>query len=134
MHILAGPAQLCPVIAAQGSTTHNRNLHQGNKKGAPKKSERPERSWKLLRAENRVLGGFRDLELDDALGRDLDGGAGGGIAANAGGAVFELQLAEAGQGESVLCVLVRESREVLEVLNGLLLGDADFFSQRGSDL
>ena len=53
---------------------------------------------RLLRAEDRVLGGFGDAELHDALGRDLDGGAGGGVASLAGFAVHENQFAEAGEG------------------------------------
>jgi len=89
---------------------------------------------KLLGAEDGILGRFGDLELHDALGGDLDGGAGGRIAANAGSAVFKLQLAEAGQREGVLRVLVRQAREVFEVLDGLLLGDANLFSERGGDL
>ena len=66
---------------------------------------------KLLRAEDRVLGGFGDLELHDALGRNLDLFAGGGIASEAGGAVFQFELAEPGQRESVLRILVRQLRQ-----------------------
>ena len=59
-------------------------------------------------AEDRVLGGFGHLELHDALGRNLDLLAGGGIAAETGGAVFQFQFAEAGQRE--LCGRRRYAR------------------------
>ena len=62
----------------------------------------------LLRAEDGVLGGFGDAELHDALGRDLDSFPGSGIAADAGGAIHQHQLAETGQRESVLSILVSE--------------------------
>ena len=47
---------------------------------------------KLLGAEDRVLRGFGDAELHDALGRDLDGLSGLGVAAHAGGAVLSTSL------------------------------------------
>ena len=60
----------------------------------------------LLGAEDGVLGGLGDAELDDALGRDLNLFPGGRIAADAGGTIHQDELAEPGQGESILGVLV----------------------------
>src|SRR5579883_2794523 len=88
----------------------------------------------LLRAEDGVLGRFGDLELHNALGRNLDLLAGGRVTAEAGGAVLQLQLAKAGQRESVLGVFVGQISERLEILDGLLFGDADLLSERRSDL
>ena len=79
-------------------------------------------------AEDRVLRGFGDAEFHDALGLDLDGFAGLGIAAHAGGAVFEDELADAGQRESVLRVLVGERGEMVEDFAGLLFWRAAAFS------
>src|SRR6185369_8995455 len=62
----------------------------------------------LLGAEDGVLGGFGDAELHHALGRNLDRCAGGRVAANAGGAVHQDQLAQARQRESVLGLLVSQ--------------------------
>jgi hypothetical protein len=78
---------------------------------------------KLLAAEDRVLRGFGDAELHDALGLDLDGLAGLRVAAHAGGAVLEDELADAGQREGVFRVLVSERGEVFENFAGLFLGD-----------
>ena len=52
----------------------------------------------LLGAEDGVLGGLGDAELHDALGRDLDLFAGGRVAADAGLAVHQDELAEARAG------------------------------------
>src|SRR6185369_16637770 len=84
----------------------------------------------LLRAEDRILGGFGDAELDDALGRNLNLLAGGRVAADAGFAIHEHQFAEARKSEGVLCVFVREVRDMIEDLGGLLFRDAIFFSDR----
>jgi len=88
----------------------------------------------LLRAEDRVFGGFGHLELHDALGGNLDGFAGGRITALASGAVFQLQLAEAREGEGVLGILVSQIGQRFEILDGLLFGDADLLRERGRDL
>ena len=53
-------------------------------------------------AQDRVLGGLGDAELDHALGRDLDRGPGGGIAAHPRFAVDQNELADARQHEGVL--------------------------------
>src|SRR5690242_7517491 len=89
---------------------------------------------RLLGAEDRVFSGFGDLELHNALGRDLDRFAGGGVAADTGGAVLELELAETGQREGILRVFVRQLRELIEILDGLFFRDANFLSERGRDL
>ena len=106
-----------------------------NKK-APRKI--PERCaiWKLklLPAEDGILGRLGDAELHDALGRDLDGFAGLGVAAQAGGAVAEHKLADAGQGECVFRVLVGERGNMVENFDGLLFGETVFLRDEGGDL
>jgi len=89
---------------------------------------------KLLGAEDRVLGGLGDAELDDALGLDLDLFAGLGVAANAGGAVFEDELADARKGESVFGVLVSERGNVIKNFNRLLLRDLGLLGNESCDL
>src|SRR5262245_39106520 len=104
---------------------------------AKRRSEHSERLLKiqrLLRAEDGIFGGLGDLEFDDAFGWDLDLLTGGGIAAEACGAVFQFEFAEAREREGVLGVLVSELRQFIEVLDRLFFGDTGFFSQRGSDL
>ena len=76
---------------------------------------------KLLGAKDRILCGFGDAEFHDALGLDLDGFAGLGVASHAGGAVFQYELADAGQREGVLRVLIGERGEVVEDFASLLL-------------
>src|SRR6185437_4098287 len=107
-------------------------LHQ--RKRRSESSERLVESNGLLRAENGVLGGFGHLELHHALGGNLDGFAGRRIAALASGAVLELELAEAGQRESVLGVLVSQISQRFEILDGLLLRDANLLGERRGDL
>ena len=63
---------------------------------------------KLLRAEDRVFGGFGHAELHHALGGDLDGLAGGGVAAHASLAIDQNQLAQPGQRKAVLGVLISQ--------------------------
>jgi len=75
---------------------------------------------KLLGTEDRVLRGLGDAELHHTLGLDLDGFAGLGVAAHAGGAVLQHQLADAGQSESILRVLVGEFRDAVENLDDRL--------------
>ena len=106
----------------------------GNKKGTLTNQSACERDAELLGSEDRVLGGLGHAELHNLLGRDLDGGAGGRVTADAGLAVHEDQLAEPGKGEAVLGILVGELGNVIEDFDGLLLGDAGFFSDRSSDL
>src|SRR5436190_24075260 len=75
----------------------------------------------LLGAEDRVLAGFRDTELHDLLGRDVDLFAGGRITSDTRLAVHEHQLAETRQRETVLRILVREISDDFEDLHRLLL-------------
>src|SRR5438132_530565 len=76
----------------------------------------------LLLAKHRVLQGFRDPELQHALGRDLQGLAGLRVAPHAGLAVGEDELAEAGEDEAVLGLLGREANEVVHHFPDLFLG------------
>src|ERR1051326_2360349 len=70
-------------------------------------SRRPRRRLLLAdEAEDRVLRGFRDAELHDLLGRDLDRLARRRVAADARLAVHEHEFAEAGDGEALLRFLV----------------------------
>ena len=96
----------------------------------------PDRKRKLilLRAEDRVLGGFGNAELHDALGLDLNGFAGGGVATHARLAIDQHQFAETRQGEGVLGVLVRELRNEFENLRRCFLGEAALFSEFSCDL
>src|SRR5262249_12437181 len=94
----------------------------------------PEKTVRLLGAEDGVLRGFGDAEFHDALGRDLDLFAGGGIAADAGLAIDEHEFAEARQGEAVLGVLVGKLGDLLEDLSGLFLGDIALFGDSCRDL
>ena len=84
----------------------------------------PIRRALLLAAEDRVLRGLRHAELHDALRRDLDRFAGRGVAAHARLAVHEHELAETGQRERVLRLLVGESGELLEKRRRGLLREA----------
>ena len=88
----------------------------------------------LLLAEDGVLRGLGHAELHNLLSRDLDGRASGGVATLTRLAVHENELAQAGQCEAVLGVLVRECRDALERGNRLLLGDSDSVGDRGCDL
>ena len=88
----------------------------------------------LLHAQNRVLGGFGHAEFHDALGRDLDGRASSGVAADAGLAVNQHQFAQSGQGEGVFGVLVRQFRNLFENFHGHLFGDAVLFGDFSCDL
>jgi len=90
--------------------------------------------WKLLGAEDRVLGGLGDAELDHALGLDLDLFAGLGVAADAGGAVFQDELANAREGEGVLGVLVSQRGNVIQNFNGLFFGELRLLGDEGGDL
>src|ERR1039457_3360570 len=62
----------------------------------------------LLHAENRILGRLGDTKLHDAFGLDLNRFAGGRIAADAGLAIDQHELAETGDGEGVFGVLVSQ--------------------------
>src|SRR5262245_3626261 len=117
-----------PMGEGKGEGSHSRN-----KKGAPT-AERLLKIQKLLRAEDRVFGGFGHLELHHALGRNLNLLAGRGIASEAGGAVFQFQFAKAGQREGVLGILVSKLGQLIQILDRLLLADADLFSHCRSDL
>jgi hypothetical protein len=88
----------------------------------------------LLDAEDGIFGGFGHAELDDALGGNLNGLASLRVAAHAGGAIFQDQLANAGQGESVLRVFVSKLRQMVEDFSGLLFGELRLFRDRGNEL
>jgi glutathione S-transferase len=88
----------------------------------------------LLRAQNGVLRGFGDAEFHDAFGCDLDGFAGLWVAAHTGGPVAEHELADAGQREGILRVLVGKRGEVIKNFRRLLLGECSFLSNCGDEL
>ena len=87
-----------------------------------------------LAAEDGVFRGFGDAEFDDFLGLDLDGFAGLGVAADAGGAGFQDELADAGQGEGVLRMLVGEAGDEVEDFHGLFFGNLAFFRNDRGEL
>ena len=89
---------------------------------------------KLLGAEDGVFRGFGDAELHDALGLDLDLFAGLRIAADAGGAVFQDELADARQCERILRMLVREGGDLIEDFDGLFFGKTVFLGDERGDL
>ena len=70
----------------------------------------------------------------NALRRNLDLFASRGIAAEAGSAVLELQLAEARQREGVLSILVSQISQRFEVLDRLLFRDPNLLRECGGDL
>jgi hypothetical protein len=74
--------------------------------------------------------------LDDFLGRDLDGGAGLGVAADARLAGSNLDGDKAGEGElvSLFDRLGGQFGKLGQDHSGLLFGGADFFCQVGDDL
>ena len=88
----------------------------------------------LLGAQDGVFGGFGDAELDHFLGRNLDGGAGGGVASHARFAVDQDELAQAGEREGVLGVFVRQLRDHFQDLHGLFFCEFSRFSNGGGDL
>ena len=99
------------------------------------KSKRLEKNCELfLNAEDRVLRGLGDAEFHDALGFDLDLFAGLRVATDAGGAVLEDELADAGQGESVFRVLVGERGDEVEDLDGLFFGETVLLGDELGDL
>ena len=77
----------------------------------------------LIRAQDGVLGSFGHAELHDALGFDLDRFARCRVASDARFAIDQNQLAETGQGESVLGVLVGYLRDEFKNLRRRFLGD-----------
>ncbi len=104
------------------------------KKGTLKDQSACARTAGLLGAEDRILGGFGDAELNHALGRDLDLFAGRGIAADARGTIHQHEFSQAGQGELVLGVFVGQLSDALENLAGLLFGESILFSDCGGHL
>src|SRR5690606_9800605 len=88
----------------------------------------------LLRAGDRVLGGLGHAELHDLLGGNLDRRAGGGVAAHARLAAHENELAQAGNGEAVLRVLVGELGKGFEKAADLNLGEFGGVRDLGDDL
>jgi len=89
---------------------------------------------KLFRPEDGVFGSLGHAELDHALGGDLDGFARGRITADASFAVDELQLAETGNGEVILGLLVSELNDRLNDLRRCLLADVILRGDFGDDL
>jgi hypothetical protein len=89
---------------------------------------------KLLGAEDGVLRGFGDAELDDALGGNLDGFPGLRVATHARSAVLQNELADARQGESVFGVLVSERGKMVEDFDSLLFGETVFVGKETGDL
>ncbi len=59
-----------------------------------------------------VLRRLCEPEFKDFFGRDLYGSAGLGVPAHAGGALHKNHLADPGQGERVLCLLVGEGSQL----------------------
>ena len=88
----------------------------------------------FLHAENRVLGRLGDAELHDFLGLDLDCLASRRITSDARLAIDQDELAEAGDGERVLGVLVGEAGELFKDFDGLLFGEAVLFRDCSGDL
>ena len=88
----------------------------------------------LLCAQNCVLGSLGHAELNDALGFDLDGFAGGGVATHARLAVDQNQFAQAREGEGVLGVFVGEVSDAGQDFISLLLAEAVLFRDGRDDL
>jgi hypothetical protein len=106
----------------------------GKKKAATRRLRPVANSSPLCVAQDGVFAGLGHAEFDDPLGRDLDGRAGGRIAAHARLAVHQDKLAQAGNGEAVLGVLVGHRHQSLERQARLLLRDSDRFGHAGHDL
>ena len=105
------------------------------KRGTLKGSECLEKRERgLLGAEDRVLGRLGHAEFHDALGFDLDGRAGGRIAAGAGFAIHQNQFAQAGQGESIFGMLVCQLGDGFQNLHGGFLGEIILGCDFGGDL
>src|SRR5262249_9025878 len=81
-----------------------------NERGPPRKREGPSvLSFRnVLPGADRFLRGLRDAELEDGLGRNLDGLAGLRIAAHALLALHDHELADAREGEALLRLAIRE--------------------------
>jgi len=160
MDFLSGATEHGAVVAPHGPATDNGDFHHSKsssfpfppprsrfdyenddeedfetKKSALKIPERPrDKLSELLAAEDGVFRGFGDAELHDSLGRDRNGFAGLGVAAHAGGAVLQHELADARQREGVLRVLVGEGGDVFEDFHRLLFGDLSLLSNCGGEL
>ena len=106
----------------------------GQKKGTLRIQSALMMKKELLGAQDGVFGGLGDAEFHDALGGDLDGFAGGRIAAHARFAVDQDELAQTRQGEGVLGVLVSQIRNELENLGRGFLGNAVFLRDCSGDL
>ena len=91
-------------------------------------------SRQSLRTQDRILGLLGHAELCHALDRDLDGLARRRVASHSRLAIDQHQLAQAGQGEGVLGVLVGERSDELQNICGGLLGDTGLVGDLGSDL
>ena len=88
----------------------------------------------LLSAKDGVFGRFGDAELHDLLRLDLNRFASRRIAADASFAVDQHELAESGDGERVLGMLVSQGCDLFQHFAGLLLGDAVFVCDGRNDL
>lgn len=133
MRFVSGLAELCSVKTAQSAAAHDGNFHMKKKALRINRSALVKQK-KLSRAEDGVLGRFGHAELDHLAGRNLDGLAGGGIAAGAGLAVLQDQFPNAGQRKGVFSVLVSQGGEVLENFRARLFGQSAFACQFGSQL
>jgi hypothetical protein len=84
---------------------------------------------RLFFPENGILRGFRDSELHDTLGRNLDGVARLGIAPHSGLPILENQHAQARQLKPVLTFLVGQRRQVIEDLRRSFFRQVRFFRE-----
>ena len=80
------------------------------------------------------LAALATRNLTTRLAEDLDGGAGLGIAAHAGGAVFEDKLADSWQREGVFGVLVGERGNMIQNFRRLFLWDFRLVGDGGDEL
>ncbi len=90
----------------------------------------------FLLGRDEILQGFGGEGFDDLLGRDFDGGAGLGVAADAGLAGSNLDRDESGDGELVSLFnglggqIIKSGKDY----SGLLLGNSSLFSEVSDDL
>ncbi len=83
----------------------------------------------LSGAEDGVFGRLGDTEFYNFLGRNLNGRAGGRVAADAGFAVDKDELANARQRKGVLGVFVGQGRQRVEDFSAGLLGQPALLRQ-----
>ena len=87
----------------------------------------------FLDAQNCVFGRLGDKKLQNSLRGNLDTFSGGRIASLASLPICEHQLAQSGNGECVLGILVRQGHKSFQCLRRLLLADSRCFRQRCYD-